>query len=225
MHRTVLLAGLLAAAVMTQSAAPAPTNPDSTKPAAMDLPAGDYTLDPAHASLIFRVNHLGFSHFTSQFRKFDAALTLDPAHPERAHVTATIDPRSIEIVDPTLAVQIQGPQWFDSAKFPQITFRSSKVERTAPNAARITGELSLHGVTVPVAWEVTFNGGYASNPYDPKGSRIGFSAHGSLKRSAFGMGFGIPAPGTTMGVSDDVDFTIEAEFTRPVAKAAPAKTQ
>jgi len=221
MHRAVLVAGLLAAAVITQSAAP--RNPDSIKPAATDLPAGDYTLDPAHATLIFRVNHMGFSHFTSQFRKFDATLTLDPKHPEQARVTATIDPRSIEIVDPTLAVQIQGPQWFDSAKFPQITFRSSKVELISSNTARVTGDLSLHGLTVPVSWDATFNGGYPSNPYDPKGSRIGFSAHGSLKRSAFGIAFGIPAPGTTMGVSDDVDFTIEAEFTRPVAKAAPAK--
>ena len=169
------------------------------------------------------MNHLGFSHFTSQFRKFDATLTLDPKHPERASVTATIDPRSIEIVDPTLAVDIQGPQWFDSMKFPQMTFRSTKVELTGPNTARITGELSLHGITMPVSWDATFNGGYAANPYDPKGARIGFSAHGALRRSAFGMAFGIPAPGTTMGVSDDVDFTIEAEFNHPAARATPAK--
>ena len=127
------------------------------------------------------------SHFTSQFRRFDATLTLDPKHPESAHVTATIDPRSIDIVDPTLAVAIQGAQWFDSGKFPQIAFRSTKVELTGPNTARATGDLSLRGVTVPVTWDATFNGGYASNPHDPKGSRIGFSAHGSLRRSAFGM--------------------------------------
>lgn len=104
-----------------------------------------------------------------------------------------------------------------------MTFRSTKVELTSPNTARVTGELNLHGITLPVSWDATFNGGYAANPYDPKGARIGFSAHGALKRSAFGMGFGIPAPGTTMGVSDDVDFTIEAEFNRPATKAIPAK--
>jgi polyisoprenoid-binding protein YceI len=189
----------------------------------VDVPTGEYKLDPSHASLIFRVNHLGFSHFTSQFRKFDATLMLDPKHPERSSVTATIDPRSIEIVDPTLAVDIQGPQWFDSSKFAQMTFRSNKVELTGANTARIDGELSLHGVTVPVSWDATFNGGYAANPFDPKGARVGFSAHGALKRSAFGMGYGIPAPGTTMGVSDDVDFTIEAEFNHPMPKTAPAK--
>jgi len=120
-------------------------------------------------------------------------------------------------------VDIQGPQWFDSGKFPQMNFRSTKVELTSPNTARIVGELSLHGVTLPVNWDATFNGGYAANPYDPQGARIGFSAHGALNRSAFGMGFGVPAPGTTMGVSDDVDFNVEAEFTRPAAIAVPPK--
>jgi polyisoprenoid-binding protein YceI len=213
--------GLLVAVVL--AAPTAPVFSDSAKTVVPDVPGGNYTLDPSHASLIFRVNHLGFSRFTSQFRKFDATLTLDPKHPEKASVTATIDPRSIEIVDPTLAVDIQGPQWFDSGKFPQMTFRSTKVELTGPNTARITGELDLHGITLPVSWDASFNGGYAANPYDPKGARVGFSAHGALKRSAFGMGFGIPAPGTTMGVSDAVDFTIEAEFNHPAAKAAPAK--
>jgi polyisoprenoid-binding protein YceI len=216
-----LAIGLFVAVVLAAPTVPAFS--DSAQPVAPNVPTGEYRLDPSHASLIFRVNHLGFSHFTSQFRKFDATLTLDPKHPERASVTATIDPRSIEIVNPSLAVDIQGPQWFDSIKFPQMTFRSTKVELTGPNTARITGELSLHGITLPVSWDATFNGGYAANPYDPKGARIGFSAHGALRRSAFGMAFGIPAPGTTMGVSDDVDFTIEAEFNHPAARATPAK--
>ncbi len=222
MHFRCVFGLLLAAApwVLGPSA-----NADAIKAVATDVPAGEYRLDPSHATLIFRVNHLGFSHFTSQFRKFDATLKLDPNHPERSRVTATIDPRSIDIVDRELAIQIQGTQWFDSTKFPKITFRSRKVELTSSNAAKITGDLDLHGIALPVTWEATFNGGYASNPYDPKGSRIGFSGHGSLKRSAFGMGLGVPAPGTQFGVSDDVDFTIEAEFIRPVAKAAPARSR
>jgi polyisoprenoid-binding protein YceI len=220
MYRNIVIGALVATAVLQPWRS---ATSESSNPVATDVPAGEYKLDPSHASLIFRVNHMGFSHFTSQFRKFDATLNLDPKHPENSRVTATIDPRSIEIVDPILSVQIQGPQWFDSGKFPQMTFRSTKVDLTGANTAHIEGELSLHGVALLVSWDATFNGGYAANPYDPKGARIGFSAHGVLKRSAFGMGFGIPAPGTTMGVSDDVDFTIEAEFNHPTAKAAPAK--
>ena len=213
--------GLIIAAALISPALHA--NSETIKPPAADAPAGQYRLDPSHASLVFRVNHMGFSRFTSQFRKFDATLMLDPHHPERSSVTATIDPRSIEIVDPTLAVDIQGQQWFDSGKFPQITFRSTKVELTGPKSAHITGELSLHGIALPVSWDATFNGGYAANPFDPKGARVGFSAHGVLKRSAFGMGYGIPAPGSTMGVGDDVDFNIEAEFNHPVPKTGTGK--
>jgi polyisoprenoid-binding protein YceI len=86
---------------------------------------------------------------------------------------------------------------------------------TAPNRAKVTGDLTLHGQTHPVTLDTTFNGGYAAMPHDPGGARIGFSARGSLKRSAFGISFGIPEPGSTMGVSDEVEIIIEAEFSKP----------
>ena len=76
----------------------------------------------------------------------------------------------------------------------------------------------MHGATRPVVLEASYNGGYIGHPMDPH-ARIGFSAHGTLKRSEFGIDFGIPQPGSTMGVSDAVDFTIEAEFSGPAWKA------
>jgi polyisoprenoid-binding protein YceI len=87
---------------------------------------------------------------------------------------------------------------------------------------RITGDLTLHGVTKPVVLEATFNGGYAGHPMDPH-ARIGFSARGTFNRSDFGMVYGIPAPGTTMGVSDAVNVTIEAEFSGPPFEPKDAK--
>jgi polyisoprenoid-binding protein YceI len=105
-----------------------------------------------------------------------------------------------------------GKGWFEAAQFPQITFRSTKVERVGEHAAQVTGDLTLHGVTRPVVLEVTYNGGYPPNNFDPGGARIGFSAHGVLKRSAFGISAGIPAPGSSMGVGDDVEVAIETEF-------------
>jgi len=81
--------------------------------------------------------------------------------------------------------------------------------------------LMLHGVTRPIVLSATYNGGYAGLPnMDPK-SRVGFSANGSFKRSDFGITFGVPAPGTTMGVGDLIDFAIEAEFTGPPLAVAP----
>jgi polyisoprenoid-binding protein YceI len=188
--------------------------------AKIDVPAGAYRLDKAHASLIFRVNHLGFSNYTGRFARFDAKLNLDPANPSAANVTATIDTGSLEVDNPPAGFleTLRGVQWLNAGKFPQIAFRSKRVELTGARNARIVGELSLHGVTQPVTLEATFNGGYAGHPLDPN-ARIGFSAHGSFTRSAFGIALGVPAPGTTMGVSDKVEVIIEAEFNGPALVA------
>jgi polyisoprenoid-binding protein YceI len=191
-------------------------------PAPSPAPAGDYTLDKAHSSLIFRLNHLGFSHFTARFTTFDVDLRIDPKHPETAKLDAVIDPASIASDNPPAGFldMLRGAQWLNAATFPKITYHATKIELTGPNTAHITGELSLHGVTQPVVLDATFNGGYPGFQMDPH-ARIGFSAHGSFRRSLFGIAFGIPAPGTTMGVSDEIDLTIESEFTGPAWAGAP----
>lgn len=185
------------------------------------LPAGTYALDPAHASLIFRVSHLGFSNFTARFTRFDAELAFNPDDPGAMQVSATIDPTSIETDYPDpdtydFNADLAGELWLDSAQFPTITFQSTQVELTGDNTALVTGDLDLHGVTHPVTLTVTFNGGYESHPLDPGGSRIGFSARGSLLRSDHGIAFGIPPEGTEIGVGDLVEVIIEAEFLRPL---------
>lgn len=187
--------------------------------AAPDVPAGAYHLDRSHASLIFRVSHMGFSMYTARFTRFDAELNFDPKNPETASVTATVDATSIEtdFPDPKTLdfnAQLQGADWLDAGAHPQMTFKSTKVELTGAQSARITGDLTLRGVTHPVVLDATFNGGYRGFAMDPH-ARIGFSAHGRLMRSDFGMTYAIPAPGTTLGVSDAVDIIIEAEFSGP----------
>lgn len=187
--------------------------------AAPDVPAGAYRLDRSHATLIFRVSHLGFSMYTARFTRFDAELSFDPQAPATSAVTATIDATSIEtdFPDPKTLdfnAQLQGADWLDAGAHPQMTFKSTKVVLTGDRSARITGDLTLRGVTHPVVLDATFNGGYRGHPMDPH-ARIGFSAHGTLNRSDFGMTYGIPAPGTTLGVGDAVDIIIEAEFSGP----------
>lgn len=101
------------------------------------------------------------------------------------------------------------------SRFPEITFRSIDVEVIKPNWVRAKGQLSLHGVTHPVALEAVFNGGYAGfSPYDPA-ARIGFSGHTMLSRSDFGIMTGLPPEGSSMGVGDNVEVIIEAEFIGP----------
>lgn len=189
---------------------------EATAPTAFNVPAGDYALDKAHAHLSFRVDHLGFSHYTAQFKRFDVQLKFDPANLAASTVTATIDPRSLDLPTPPAGFvdTLLGAQWLDAKQFPQMTFKSTSVAKLAANKVRVTGDFTLHGVTKPVTLDATFNGGYAGHPMDPN-ARIGFSARGALNRSEFGIGFGIPEPGTKMGVSDAVEFSIEAEFTGP----------
>lgn len=198
-----------------QSAAP----PGTIVPVITEAPAGTYTLEKSHASLLFRVDHLGFSMYTARFKRFDATLAFDPANPEAMSVTAAVDPASIETDFPypetvDFNAVLRGKDWLNVAKFPAIAFRSTAVALTAPNRARVTGDLTLLGVTRPLALDVTFNGGYRGHPMDPN-ARIGFSARGTLKRSAYGMTAGIPPEGSAMGVGDAVEVIIEAEFSGP----------
>jgi polyisoprenoid-binding protein YceI len=205
-----------AALVLVAAAIPGFAEEQATPAASTaPIPAGAYKLDKPHASLLFRVDHLGFSKYTGRFSSFDAQLQFDPANPAASSVQVTIDPRSLQLENPPegFIATLLGAQWLDAEKFPQMSFRSTRVARSGTDL-RIDGEMTLHGATQPMTLVAKFNGGYAGHPYDPN-ARIGFSARGTLKRSAFGVAFGIPAPGTTMGVSDAVEVIVEAEFTGP----------
>jgi polyisoprenoid-binding protein YceI len=204
-------------------AAPAPATepagePSRTAALAPDVPAGDYKMDPAHSTLIFRVDHLGFSKYTARFRRFDAQLRFDPRNLTATQLTATVDPRSIEtdFPDPkyNFNAELAGEQWLDAAKFPEIAFRTTRVEDLGNQAMRVHAELTMRGVTRPIVLDATYNGGYVGHPMDPH-ARVGFSAHGVLRRSEFGISGGIPQAGANMGVGDRVAVAIETEFNGP----------
>jgi polyisoprenoid-binding protein YceI len=223
--KKIMMSGvLLALAACSQQQSPVAVTSqeyaDQVRPApTVAVPAGSYTLDKSHASLIFRVNHLGFSNYTARFKRFDARLEFDPKNLAASNVIATVDANSLEtdFPNPTQVdfnAQLKGDEWLNVAKFPEMKFESKQIHVLGENTVRINGDLTLHGVTRPIVLDARFNGGYAGQPMDPN-ARIGFSAHGTLKRSEFGITYGIPAPGTTMGVGDDVNVVIEAEFTGP----------
>ncbi len=184
------------------------------------LPAGTYKLDKSHASLIFKVPHMGFSNYTANFDDFDATLEIDPAKPENAKLVAIINPNSLDLPSPPdgFTKEILGDKWLNSAKFPTITFTSNKIETTDKRTAKVYGDLEILGVKKPIVLSVAFNGGYLGQAMDPH-ARIGFSAVGAFNRSDFGMSYGIPAAGSNMGVGDMVNVAIEAEFKGPTLKS------
>ena len=189
-------------------------------------PAGAYKLDKSHASLVLRASHMGFSTYTTRFSRFDADLTLDPRNLSASKVVTTIDAASFEMdAAPQMCLDImKGPQMLDTAKFPQIVFKSEKIRMAGAKTMAISGTLTLHGVTRPTVLLATYNGGYAGMPNMDPQARVGFSARGSFKRSDFGIAYAVPAPGTTLGVGDLIDFSIEAEFTGPPLATPAAKT-
>ncbi len=182
--------------------APALAPKVNTDPAA--LKAGNYELDAKHASLIFKVGHLGFSQYVGRFERFDVSLDFDADNAAAARIEASIDMTSLDIANDDFAETLMGPNWFDASQYPQAIFRSTGIEITGDNTGVMTGDLTLHGVTQPIAMDVVFNGG--GNDRLRGAYVIGLSARASIDRRAFGVDRfnGL--------VSDMVDIEIEAEF-------------
>src|SRR5260221_448931 len=186
--RGIGAAGFMAAlgvcAVLARAGEPALPAP---MPVPGEPPAGQYKLDKAHASLLMRVSHLGFSTYTTRFTRFDSELTFDPKNIPASKVVATIDASSIAMDNwPQRCIDIlQGSKMLDTAQFPQIVFKSEQVRMTGTKSMDISGTLTLLGVTRPVVLSATYNGGYSGMPEMDPHARVGFSAHGSFKRSDF----------------------------------------
>lgn len=218
MTKSVLFCAAALVLAACAPAAKAPSAPAAAAAPVVTAPAGRYRTDPLHSSLNFRVNHMGFSHYTARFLKFDATLDFDPKNIAGMKLSASIDPASVQTNYPmpnpekvNFDKQLTGPDFLDADKYPAMTFVSTRIVQTGPDTADVIGDFTLHGVTRPVTLHVKYNGGYPGMSLDP-GGRVGFSATGTLKRSEFGVGFGIPAPGTNMGVFDDVEIIIETEM-------------
>lgn len=191
--------------------APAIAAAAATYPIAVDLPAGSYRLDPRHASVAFRIRHMGLAWFTARFDGKAATLTLDPADPSRSQLRASVDADSVN----TGVLNADGERAFDRTigralgedTTPTISFASTAIARTGEHTARITGDLTMNGQTHPATLDATFDGG-AVDPLRGGAQVLGFSAHGSVNRSDWGV------TEWRAFTSDEVQIVIEAEFVR-----------
>ncbi|MFD2206442.1 YceI family protein [Kiloniella antarctica] len=165
---------------------------------------GAYTLDPDHASLIFSINHLGFSSYIGRFNRLDSSLDFDPENPEKARLSARVMIDSLDVNNSAFAEDLKGPSWFNAKEFPSAYFESTEIKLTGDKQASMIGNLTLKGVTKPVTFDVSFNGG-ADNFLTGKYT-LGFEARGIIKRSEFGVTFLVPA------ISDEVELKISTEF-------------
>jgi len=171
-----------------------------------ELRQGAYTLDPDHAYLIFRIEHLGLSTVIGRFNTVDATLDFDPASLSELVLEGVIDVASIDMNNDDLERRLRGSGWLDTDRFPEARFTSVSVEPDDGNSFFLNGDFTLRGITRPVRLLATFKGG-ADNMLTGLYT-LGFAATGSISRSDFG----IDALGAL--VADEVFIEIHAEFQR-----------
>lgn len=191
---------MLAALAASGAAAADPTTRDPAK-----APAGDYALDPRHASLVVKIPHMGgFSRYTMRFNKLQGSFAYDPAAWQNTKVVIAVDPKSIDTEDGLFNKTVAG--YFEPDKYPVIRFDSTGLTAAAEGRGQLTGDLTFHGVTKPVTLDVEFNG--VGPGLLGAGTRMGFSGTGRIKRSEFGVTGGRPFAG------DTVDLIFEVEFVK-----------
>ena len=180
-------------------------------PALADTPpaqvqAGNYAVDPGHTQVGFRVSHMGFSNYAGSFSDVSGTLVLDPKNPAGSKLSVQVPVSTVSTTSAKLSDELKGDQWLDAGKYPEMTFTSTKVTPEGKDKAKVTGNLTLHGVTKPVTLNVVFVGAGA-NPLNKKYT-VGFEATGTLKRSEFGVKTYVPL------IGDDLHLTIAGAFER-----------
>ena len=172
----------------------------------VEMKSGQYALARDHASLVFKINHLGFSNYIGRFNAFDGSLDFDPANVQNSSLEVIIDMASIDVNNPEFARELCGEDWLNVERYPQAVFRTTQyLESTAPNRFVFEGDLTFHGVTAPVILNVNFNGG--GRNFLTRKNTLGFSASANFKRSEFGVDNFV-----SFGVGDDIELEVHVEF-------------
>ncbi len=179
---------------------------------AVDTGPTKYTFDKTHTNVIWFANHFNFSHPFGYFKEVDGYFAVDQSHPETAKVDVTIKTASLDTPFPKFTDHLKSKDFFEVDKFPEAKFVSTKVDVIGKDTAKLTGDLTIKGITKPITLDVKLNS-IGDHPMNKK-PYIGFSATGIIKRSDFGINFALP------GVGDDVRLVVEVEGAKAEDDAA-----
>jgi polyisoprenoid-binding protein YceI len=200
MKSAFLALALLAAPAAALAQAAPDTNPANAR-------GGNFTVESSHTRVLFAVSHMGFTTWYGNFTGVTGSLTLDPKDIAASKFDIMIPANSVTTTNAKVDSELNSPEWFDTAKYPTIEFKSEKVVRTGHDTAQVTGALTFHGVTRPETLNVTFNAAGMNN--FTKQYTVGFNATGALKRSDFNQSTYVPL------IGDDVTLIISAAFVQP----------
>lgn len=166
----------------------------------------NWKIDPVHSSAQFAVRHLGISTVRGEFRKVSGSASYNPADPSKTSLEATIDATSVDTRVDMRDNDLRSPNFLDVQKYPTITFKSKHAEPAGPGKMKITGDLTIHGVTKEAVLDVE---GPSAPVKDPKGNfHVGASASTTINRKDFGVN------GASAMVGDDISITIDAELVK-----------
>lgn len=172
-----------------------------------------YTMDANHTQVTATWTHFGYSHPFANFGQADGTIVYDPQNVGASSVKVTLPLAGLDSTIPALDEHLRSADFFDAEKYPTITFTSTKVEAAGDKKLRVTGDLTVHGVTKPAVLDVTING---AGPHPmSKREAVGFDATTTIKRSDFGVTKYVP------NVSDDIQIRITTEAMVPKADGAP----
>lgn len=171
------------------------------------LRAGVYEIDSSHSSVGFRIRHL-VGRVPGRFTNFSGTVSYEPGKPQSWKVDASIDPASINTDNGKRDAHLKAPDFFDTAKCAEISFKSTKVTDVKGDMAKLHGDLTMHCVTKPVVLDLEV-GGVAKDPWGNE--RAGFSAMGKINRKDFGIIWNKTLDNGGMMLSDDVDVFFEIE--------------
>ncbi len=178
-------------------------------------PSGVYAMDDGHASVTWKIQHLGLAPYPAQIETVTGTLNFDAEDPSKSSVTATIAAASVD-TDFTGNERETVEEWHTNVRgfikagdHPEITFTSTAVEVTGDNTGTMTGDLTFAGVTKPVTLNVTLTGALEQHPFVEGKGALGFTAAGAIKRSDFGILQESPLFGA---LGDEIQVEIAAEF-------------
>jgi polyisoprenoid-binding protein YceI len=171
-----------------------------------EIPAGTWTIDPSHSEVGFSVRHLMVAKVKGTFETFEGTITI-AENPLESSVTAEVDLSSINTRDEQRDGHLRSADFFEVENHPKLTFTSTSVEPDGGDF-KVTGDLTIKGVTKPVVLDLEFNG---VHPDPWGGTRSGFSAETEISRKEFGVDFEIPMDGGGVVVGDKIKITLEVE--------------
>lgn len=174
-----------------------------------------YQIDPAHSAAQFKVRHMMIANVKGEFTKVSGTITADPSNPSTTQIQAVIDAASISTRDEQRDGHLKSADFFDVARFPSITFQSSKVLPSGPGSFDVMGDLTIHGVTRPAVLTVDEVTPEAKDPWG--NLRRGATAKTKVNRKDFGLRWNVALEAGGFLIGDDIEITIDVELIRQAA--------